>query len=205
MSNNDSSCHCDPTATSKLEVRILIIVFILNFTMFLLEFSAGLISNSIALLADSLDMFADAFIYALSLFALKRHERWRIYAAMASGAIQFILGLGIAISATYKIFVYTLPNSELMGIYGVLALIVNLISFLLLMRFREGNINIRASWICSRNDMFSNLGVLAAAALVAYFQSAIPDIVIGLIIAIVVVISAIKIIKESMQKKSELQ
>ncbi|VAW96094.1 Cobalt-zinc-cadmium resistance protein CzcD [hydrothermal vent metagenome] len=201
MSNTDSGCHCDPTATSKSETRILITVLILNFSMFLIEFSAGIVSHSTALLADSLDMFADAFIYALSLFALNQHEKWRIYAAMASGVIQLTLGIGIAISAIYKIFFYTLPNSDLMGIYGIIALVVNLISFMLLMRFKEGNINIRASWICSRNDMIANVGVLIAAALVAYFQSAIPDILIGLAIALVVIVSAVKIIKESTLKK----
>ncbi len=203
-SNNKSGCSCDATAGNQSEVRILVIVFILNFSMFVIEFSAGIISNSIALLADSLDMFADAFIYALSLYAVKQHEKWRIHAAMASGIIQLILGIGIALSALYKTFTITIPNSDLMGIYGVMALIVNAICFALLMKFREGNINIRASWICSRNDMISNVGVLLAAGLVAYFQSGIPDIVIGLLIAGIVISSSINIIKQSIHKKSEL-
>jgi len=197
MPDDESSCHCEVTPDTKYEIRILKIVLVLNFGMFLIEFTAGLFSDSIALLADSLDMFADAFIYALSLFALKQHEKWRIYAAMSSGIIQLVLGIGIAISALYKLVVFTVPNYEMMGIYGLLALIVNVISFWLLSQFREGNINIRASWICSRNDIIANVGVLFAAVLVYYTQSGFPDILIGLSIAAIVIVSAIDIIKEA--------
>ncbi len=204
MSNNDSGCHCEVTATTKLEIRILKIVFILNFGMFLIEFTAGLISESIALLADSLDMFADAFIYALSLYAIKQHEKWRIYAALTSGVLQLILGIGVALTAIYRMVYLTIPDFELMGIYGFLALIVNIISFWLLSRFRDGNINIRASWICSRNDIIANIGVLFAAVLVFYFESGFPDILTGISIALIIILSSLDIIIEAIHARSKL-
>ncbi|MFV1982551.1 MAG: cation diffusion facilitator family transporter [Thiohalomonadales bacterium] len=204
MSNNDSGCHCEVTATTKLEIKILKIVFILNFGMFLIEFTAGLISESIALLADSLDMFADAFIYALSLYAIKRHEKWRIYAALTSGVLQLILGIGVALTAVYRMVNLTIPDFELMGIYGFLALIVNIISFWLLLHFRDGNINIRASWICSRNDIIANIGVLLAAVLVFYFESGFPDILTGISIALIIIVSSLDIIIEAIHARSKL-
>ena len=84
-----------------------------------------------------------------------------------------------------------------MGLFGVLALIANTICFVLLTRFRDGDINLRATWLCSRNDMIGNVGVLLAAGLVMWSGSAIPDIVIGLIIAAVVVHSAWRITNEA--------
>ena len=45
--------------------------------------------------------------------------------------------------------------------------------------------------------MFANVGVLIAAGLVTYTQAAWPDIIIGIIIAAVVIHSAISIIKEA--------
>ncbi|MFV2059687.1 MAG: cation diffusion facilitator family transporter [Gammaproteobacteria bacterium] len=205
MSDNESSCHCEVTPDTKIEIRILKIVFVLNFGMFLIEFTAGIFSESIALLADSLDMFADAFIYALSLFALKRHEKWRVYAALSSGIIQLILGLGIALSAIYRLVLFTTPDFKMMGIYGFIALIVNVISFWLLSRFREGNINIKASWICSRNDIIANIGVLIAAVLVYYLNSGFPDILIGISIAAIVIVSSYDILVEAKQKGKELK
>jgi cation diffusion facilitator family transporter len=161
--------------------------------MFAAEFSAGLVAGSTALLADSLDMLADAIIYAIGLFALGRARHWRARAALTSGLFQLVLGVGIAIEAVIKLFIDGLPDTFTMGLFGVLALIANTICFVLLTRFRDGDINLRATWICSRNDMIGNVGVLIAAGLVMWLDSGWPDIVIGLIIAGLVIHSAQKI------------
>lgn len=198
MSNKPSSCGCGVSEQiNQHERRILIIVFILNAGMFIAEFGAGLWSGSTALLADSLDMLADALVYAIGLYALGRPQIWRNRAALVNGSLQLLLGLAIAVEAGFKIQAGTLPNFETMGVFAVLAFAVNTTSLVLLTRFREGDINLRSTWICSRNDMIANVGVMVAAGLVAYTQTAWPDIIIGLIIALIVVNSAIKIIKEA--------
>ena len=182
---------------NRHERRILIIVLLINAIMFVAEFSAGLLSGSTALLADSLDMLADAIIYALGLFALGRVSHWRARAALTSGVFQLLLGSGIAADALWKILADGLPDAATMGLFGVLALLANTVCFLLLARFRDGDINLRATWICSRNDMIGNIGVLVAAGMVTWFASPIPDIVIGLLIAAVVIRSAWRILVEA--------
>ena len=183
--------------TNRHERRILTIVLLINAVMFVAEFSAGLLSGSTALLADSLDMLADAIIYALGLFALGRVSHWRARAALTSGVFQLLLGLGVAADALWKILADGLPDAATMGLFGVLALLANTVCFLLLARFRDGDINLRATWICSRNDMIGNIGVLVAAGMVTWFASPIPDIVIGLLIAAVVIRSAWQIVVEA--------
>jgi cation diffusion facilitator family transporter len=202
MTSINECCGCEVTVKSRRERRILIIVLTLNVCMFVAEFGAGILSRSTALLADSLDMFADAFVYGLSLFALGRDQIWRNHAALANGILQLLIGLGIAMEAVNKLFIETIPLADIMGIFGVLALIINTICFVLLKQFRDGDINLRAVWICSRNDMLANIGVLLAAMLVAVMQSAWPDIIIGLLIASVIVHSAWKIVYESTSMKS---
>ena len=182
---------------NRHERRILIIVLLINAVMFVAEFSAGLLSGSTALLADSLDMLADAIIYALGLFALGRVSHWRARAALTSGVFQLLLGSGIAVEALWKMLAGGLPDAATMGLFGVLALLANTVCFLLLARFRDGDINLRATWICSRNDMIGNIGVLVAAGMVTWFASPIPDIVIGLLIAAVVIRSAWQIVVEA--------
>lgn len=182
---------------NRQERRILIIVLLINAGMFLAEFSAGLLSGSTALLADSLDMLADAVVYALGLFALGRASHWRARAALTSGVLQLLLGLGVAVEAIWKMVAGSLPDAATMGLFGAIALVANTLCFLLLLRFRDGDINLRATWICSRNDMIGNLGVLLAAALVIWTGSPLPDIVIGLLIAAVVVHSAWRIVNEA--------
>jgi cation diffusion facilitator family transporter len=165
--------------------------------MFLAEFSAGLLAGSTALLADSLDMLADAMVYALGLFALGRAAHWRARAALTSGMFQLALGLGVGVEAGVKLFVDGLPDTSTMGMFGVIALLVNSICFLLLSRYRDGDINLRATWICSRNDMLGNVGVLVAAGLVNWLGSMWPDIAIGLLIAALVVRSAVRVVREA--------
>ncbi len=193
MAGCNDNCGMGSGSGSAPERRILVIALILNAGMFAAEFSAGLVAGSTALLADSLDMLADAMIYALGLFALGRASHWRARAALTSGLFQLVLGTGVAIEAVLKLSIDRLPDTFTMVLFGVLALIVNTISFVLLARFREGDINLRATWICSRNDMIGNVGVLVAAGLVMWLGSGWPDTLIGLLIAGVVIYSALKI------------
>ncbi len=203
MSEKNQSCGCSVSENiNPHERRILITVLVLNGGMFFAEFGAGLLSNSTALLADSLDMLADALVYAIGLYALGRPQYWRNRAALTNGILQLTLGMGILFEVIFKLSRDVIPQSEVMGLFAIIALIVNTISLLLLTRFRDGDINLRSTWICSRNDMIANVGVLIAAGLVAYTQTGWPDIIIGLIIAGIVVHSAIKIINEAKTKLS---
>jgi len=202
MAGCGDSCGSSLDKVKASERRVLIVVLVINATMFAIEFSAGLVAGSTALLADSLDMLADAIIYSIGLFALGRASHWRARAALTSGLFQLALGAGIAIEAIVKIFVDGLPDVATMGLFGVLALLANTVCFVLLSRFRDGDINLRATWICSRNDMIGNVGVLIAAGLVLWLESGWPDIIIGLMIALIVIRSALRI---SMEARSVLK
>jgi Co/Zn/Cd efflux system component len=103
----------------------------------------------------------------------------------------------VGVEAGVKLFVDGLPDTATMGVFGIIALLVNGVCFLLLSRYRNGDINLRATWICSRNDMLGNVGVLAAAGLVDRLDVLWPDIVIGLLIAAVVVRSAVRVVREA--------
>jgi len=195
MAGCGDGCSPDLTQTTQRQKRVLIIVLLINSGMFVLEFSAGIISNSTALMADSLDMLADALVYALGLFALGRADHWKNRAALTSGIFQMLLGIGVALQAAALLYSSHLPDAAIMGIFGILALIANTITFFLLMRFRDDDINMRATWICTRNDMINNIGVMLAAGLVAWLSSPLPDIIIGLIIAAIVIHSAWGVIK----------
>jgi len=197
MSGCDSCSSDNIAKATKQQKRVLIIVLLINATMFVVEFTAGLVSHSTALMADSLDMLADALVYALGLFALGRAEHWKNRAALTSGIFQMTLGLGILIQPIYLLSTNNMPDAFNMGVFGVLALIANSISFFLLMAYRDGDINMRATWVCTRNDMINNVGVLIAAGLVYWFSSPVPDIAIGIFIAFIVMRSAWGVIREA--------
>ena len=196
--------HCCETKTDELAIlrgrqgRVLKIVLAINAVMFLAEFTAGLIAYSTALLADSLDMLGDAFVYGLSLYALQRSVRWRTGAALTKGVIMAAFGIGVVIEAVVKVATGVTPEAGIMGIFGVLALAANTACLLLLLRHRTDDLNMRSTWLCSRNDVIANGGVLLAAAGVALTGTAWPDILIGLIIAGLFLSSAWSVIRQSL-------
>ena len=67
-----------------------------------------------------------------------------------------------------------------MGAVGLLALFANLTSVLLLMRYADGDANVRSVWLCSRNDAIGNVAVMIAGALVGLSGSRWPDLLIAL-------------------------
>ena len=177
--------------------RVLVIVLMLNATMFVVEFGAGLIAQSAALMADSVDMLGDALVYAISLFALDRGIRWRAGAALAKGTFILALGVGVLMEIAVKIAVGVPPVSGIMLGVGSLALLANLSCVALLWPYRRHDVNLSSTFECSRNDVIANLGVLAAAGLVALTASPWPDIAVAAVIAAIFLRSALRVIAEA--------
>jgi cation diffusion facilitator family transporter len=196
--------HCCQSKTATLTVlrerqkSVLQLVLVINAIMFVVEGSAGLLAHSTALLADSLDMLGDASVYALSLYALHRGARWRAGAALTKGVIMGAFGVGVVIEAGSKLAAGVVPQGSLMGLFGTLALVANVSCLVLLMRHRSDDLNMRSTWLCSRNDVIANGGVLLAAAGVAMTGTAWPDILIGLLIAGLFLVSAWGVIRASL-------
>lgn len=178
--------------------RVLIIVMLINFIMFGVEFGGGLAAGSSALMADSVDMFGDAVVYALSLYALNRGARWEAGAALAKGAIILVFGFAVIAEIADKVVNGVPPSSQLMLIFGAIALGANLTCLSLLWRFRKLNVNMSSTFECSRNDVFSNIGVLGAAGLVGLTGSAWPDVAVGMIIASLFLRSAWRVLAEAL-------
>ena len=182
--------------------RVLVIVLGINVLMFFVEIVGGIVGQSTSLLADSLDMLGDALSYGLSLFALDQGIRWKARAALVKGVIMLVFGIGVLIEALVKSFLVVLPSAHMMGSIGFLALAANLVCLLMLTPHKNDDVNLRSTWVCSRNDIIANVGVLVAAAAVVLLHSKWPDILVGLGVALVFLTSAFSVLKESL---SELQ
>lgn len=176
---------------------MLVTVLAINGVMFFLEFGAGIIAGSTALMADATDMLGDAMVYALSIYALARSDRWKAGAAMAKGLFILALAVGIAVNIVIKIQSGVPPSSTLMLSFGGLALVANFVCLSLLWRFRSQDVNMTSTFECSRNDVVSNVGVLIAAGAVAALGSPWPDILIGSGMALLFLRSSIRVISQS--------
>jgi len=179
--------------------RVLWIVLAINALMFLVEGWAGLLAHSTSLLADALDMLGDALVYGFSLFVLARSARWLAGAALAKGSFMLVFGLGVLGEAFYKMFHPVLPDAATMGVIGGIALAANLICFFLLYRHRGDNLNMSSTWLCARNDLIANVGVLIAALGSYLFVSRWPDVIVGSIIASLFLSSAVSVLRGAMR------
>ena len=195
-----SCCEAKSDELVKLrdkQAHVLRIVMAINLVMFFVEFSMGLLAASTALMADSLDMLGDAIVYGFSLYVLHKSERVRAGAALLKGIIITAFGFGVLIEAGAKLFSDSVPVAQTMGIIGLVALAANATCLVLLTRHKNDDLNMKSTWICSRNDIISNVGVLIAAGLVALTGTKWPDIAVGLVIAVVFLRSAWPILVES--------
>lgn len=182
----DACCEGQTEALAALrgrQRRVLVTVLAVNVVMFAVEFGAGLLAGSTALLGDSLDMLGDSLVYGFSLYVLHRSQAWRAGAALAKGVIMVAFGAGVLLEAVFKLRAGVPPLVPAMAAIGALALATNTFCFLLLWRHRSDDINLRSTWLCSRNDLFANGAVLLAAIGVAWSASIWPDVIVGVGIA----------------------
>jgi Co/Zn/Cd efflux system component len=188
---------CEVREVPREQRRVLHVVLWINVLMFLVESVAGILGNSTALFADSVDMLGDAIVYGFSLYVISRGLFWQARAALLKGVIMAAFGIGVLVQVGVKVARGLTPTVEVMGAVGTLALVANLLCLILLWRRRGDDINMGSAWICSRNDVIGNAGVLVAAAAVALADSPWPDIAIGLLVAAVFVHSAVGVIREA--------
>jgi Co/Zn/Cd efflux system component len=195
----DSCCNGKESDLAALRERqrgVLQIVFAINLVLFGVEVAGALVARSTALLSDSLDMLGDASVYFLTLYALERGPVWRARAVLAKGGLMAVLGTSALVGVGYQVVTSGAPEPTRMGGIGVLALLANLACLALLLRHRRDDLNMRSTWLCSRNDIIANVGVLGAAGLVALFDRGWPDYVVGALIAVLFLRSAVTVITE---------
>ena len=189
-------CACDTASAARLQRRTLWWVLLINAAMFVVELGWGLRAESIALIADSLDMLADAGVYALALLAVGQNLRRQRRAAAVSGILQIGLALLVLVDVLRRSLQGSEPVSGLMMGVGLLALVANLVCLALVFRHRGEGIHMRASVIFSSNDTIANAGVILSGLLVALLGSPLPDLIIGLAIALLVLRGGLRILRD---------
>ncbi|MEZ5872512.1 MAG: cation diffusion facilitator family transporter [Nitratireductor sp.] len=182
--------------------RILWLVILINAVMFVVELLAGKLAGSQALQADALDFLGDSLTYGLSLAVIGMSLKVRSSAALLKGFSLLAMGLWVFGSTLYQTFILGLPRAEIMGVIGLLALAANIASVLLLMRYKDGDANVRSVWLCSRNDAIGNVAVMAAGIAVWFSRSAWPDLIVAIIMAGLFLRSAQLILGQAWQEYS---
>lgn len=203
-----SCCESKSTELAALQQKqagLLKIVLAINAVMFVIELTSGIFARSTALMADSLDMLGDAAVYAFSLYALHKGALWRARAGYSKGIVMAFFAVVVLGQAIYRFVAQTTPEASTMGTVAALALAANLYCLFLLYAHRSDDINMKSTWLCSRNDIVANLGVIIASGLVAFFQSGVPDLLVGTAIAGLFLWSSRDVIVEARNELASFQ
>lgn len=192
-----SGCGCGVEIEHRSQSRVLIWLLLINAAMFLVEFGVGWWAQSTALIADAMDMLADAMVYGVGLYAVGKPLYAKIRAASLSGWLQVGIGLLVLADIVRRLVYGSEPISILMMVMGLVALIANTVCLVLISKHRDGEVHMRASWIFSKNDVIANVGVILAGGLVALTASRIPDLVIGVAVALLVLRGGVQILKDA--------
>jgi len=200
-----SGCGCSQAAEQALAAhngqrRVLYVVLVINLLLFGGEFAAGWWASSSALQADSLDSLGDAGVYALSLAVIGRSLRWRSGAAIVKGVLQGVFGIAVLVEVARRMMGDAVPIAPIMVVAASVALAGNLTCFSLLTRFRKQDINMYSVWLCSRNDMVNNVGVILAAAGVLWAGHGWPDWVVGALIALLFLQTSASVLRDAFRQ-----
>lgn len=131
------------------------------------------------------------------MWAIGRSTRVRAGAALLKGASLGLLAAFILGFAVWRAVSGAPPEGAVISGLGLLGFVANGVAALLLVRHRDGDANVRSVWLCTRNDLIESLVVAAAGGLVWITASRWPDLIAGVILALVFLQSAWAIIRQS--------
>lgn len=197
MSDCCENKSCAIEALQSRQRGTLLAVLWINAVMFVAILAAGLLAQSTAVLSDSLDNLGDALTYSLTLYAVSRSEHTKARVALFKGVLILAAALFVLSQLGYKLLYPVMPVYETMSLASIAGLIANGICLALLWKHRSDDVNMTSVWECSRNDIASNLSVLVAAGGVWVTGAAWPDLVVGGLLALLFLRSALRVLRSA--------
>lgn len=192
---DEAEVRLDPENVA--ERRTLLWVLGINFSQVIVAGAVGILADSTGLLGAALDNLGDAAVYGVSLYAVGRTVVAKVRAARLSGVLLTVLGLGLLVEVLRRFFMGAEPIGLAMIITAIANAGTNLLCLRLLRAHREHGVHFRASWIFTTNDMLANLGIVVSGVAVMIFNSPVPDLLIGLAVAGIVVKGGWEILREA--------
>ncbi|WP_394136598.1 cation diffusion facilitator family transporter [Cytobacillus oceanisediminis] len=184
--------------------------FFLIASFMVVEVIGGILTNSLALLSDAGHMLSDAAALGLSFLAIKMGEkkatnsktfgykRFEIIAASINGITLLLISFYIFYEAYHRILEPPAVQSLGMLVISSIGLLVNIAAAFILMRGdKDDNLNVRSAFLHVLGDLLGSVGAIAAALLIYFFGWGIADPIASVIVAILILISGWRVVKES--------
>ena len=183
--------------------KFVFIVGLLNLAYFFIEFIVALNIKSVSLFADSIDFLEDASVNFLIFFTLYFTLEKRIVISIILATIMLIPVLATIWAVWNQLIIQEPPNPFGLSLIGFGALIVNCFCALLLSKFKnqEGSLSL-AAFLSARNDAFANILVILAGIFIIIYPSIWPDILVGIVIAIINADAAFVVFRKAREEQN---
>lgn len=208
MHHHDHSHH-DHSHGKNAPFKTLMLAIVITFGYAIVELLGGWLSGSLALLGDAGHMGSDALALIIAAFAAwmaskppsAKHSyglgRAEVVAAWISSLFLFVISIAVIVEAVRRLHTPEHVHGGPVMLIAFIGLLVNLLVAWVLSR-GEQNINIRAALLHVLSDVLGSLAALISGAVI-YFTGWLPiDPIISIIIGVLILISSIRILRESL-------
>lgn len=175
------------------------------------EAGAGVFSNSLALLTDAAHNLTDVIALGLSWFAIRitaqpanarktyRYHRAGILVALVNSTTLVLISIGIFYEA-YKRFISPpdVQSGILIGV-GLVAVVVNLVTAMLVHRGSESDLNLRSAFVHLMGDVISTVGAVIAGILIFFTGANWLDPLVSVLIGFLILYNAWGILQETVE------
>lgn len=177
----------------------LIIAFSITASVFVIEVFGAIITGSLALLVDATHMLTDVIGLALAVTAAHlmnrppsdRHtwglRRAEVLGALAQAALLLAVGIFALVEGIRRLFEPPEIASGSLLFFGIVGLVANVVSLIVLMGGRKQNLNMRAAFLEVMNDALGSVAVIVSAILIATLGWYQADAIAGILIALLIV------------------
>jgi len=187
----------------------LFITIVLNVIITLSQIIGGIFSGSLALLSDAMHNFSDVLAlviaYVANRLAVKEntkektfgYKRAEIIAALFNASVLVGIGLFLIIEAFHKFYHPEPINSVWVIALGILSIVLNAASVLLVKDDAHDNMNIKAAYLHLLTDVMTSVAVVVGGILMYYFEIVWIDPLISVAIALYLIWASFGLIKDS--------
>jgi cobalt-zinc-cadmium efflux system protein len=204
-----SHSHSHGEAAGRDDRRRLALVLAITTTILAVEIVGAVVSGSLALLADAGHMLTDAagLVIALMAAALAArpatesrtwgYQRAEVLAATLQAAVLLAVGVFVLVEGVRRLFEPPTVSSGAMVVFGVVGLVGNLVSMLVLTRGGSGTFNMRAAVLEVANDALGSVAVLLAAVVIATTGWLRADAIVSIGIGLLILPRTIRLLRET--------
>ncbi|WLV25969.1 cation diffusion facilitator family transporter [Aciduricibacillus chroicocephali] len=193
--------------------KALLISFLITGGFMIIEAIGGWLTNSLALLSDAGHMLSDTVSLGIGVAAFKigekaadhsktyGYKRFEILAALFNGITLAVVSIYIFYEAIRRFGSPPEISSTGMLIIAVIGLIVNITVAFIMHSGGDthGNLNLRAAFLHVIGDLLGSVGAIIAAVLIKLFGWSLADPIASVIVAILVLVSAWRVLRDSLQ------